>query len=171
MCMVCLSYSDQASSVPQLIRLVINLTLVCVGLDLRLVNYETCRCFPVEPPLVLPVGVCGRAWGCHTEQPRGGGGLRQNQHAYICCACPHLSIPAIPAHTSYACLHLPIPAIPANTCHAMSVPATRGYTHSPTGRPRISTRGEGEGRMWLLRLTHKVYFISIQNVSKISRRF
>ena len=169
MYVVCLIYSDQACNAPQLIRPVINSTLVCMVLDPRLVNYGTCQCLLVALPQVLPVGLRGRAGGA-TQSSLGVGGLRQNQHpcAYICYACytcPYFLCLLTPASACPYLLYQPIPAVPC--LH----PLTLGYTHSPTERATHKHKVGRKGLMWLLRLTHKVHFISIQNVAKISRSF
>lgn len=169
MYMVGLTYFDQASSVPQLIRPTINVSL-CMVLDPRSVNWN-CQ-FTVELPLVLSVGICGRAGRCHLEQLQAGGSEVEPECLHLLCLpTPANTCPYLPCLTTlaYTCPYLPTPAVPAHSCHVCLHLLTLAIPiHSQEGP---HTRMEVQGLMWPLRLTHKVQLISIENVIKISRSF
>lgn len=72
---------------------------MCMVLDPRLLNYGIASSFPVELPLVLPVGICGRSPGCHTEQL----GSRESEAGQACLPLLCLPPPAIPAILAHTC--------------------------------------------------------------------
>lgn len=62
-------------------------------LDPNLVNCGIVSGFAAELLLVLPVGICGEAPGCHIEQLR----VRGSEARQECLHLPYLPRPAMPA--------------------------------------------------------------------------